>query len=205
MMARMRPRFVVVVTVIVATALAALSALSAVASLALAAGPARTGVAPIGPIRGPLVANFGSSYVVANPDLATPMLQTLKVRFDVAATPADAASLSPQLETAARFLNMHARAGVAPERLHVAIVVHGEAGKDVLTNEAYRARHGVDNPNVPLLDALKTAGVRIYLCGQTAGSRGFMPDDLAPPVQMALSAMTAHLVLNNDGYVLNPF
>lgn len=201
----MRPRFVAAVAVLVAVAVAALSALSSVASLALAAVPARASAAPVGPVRGPLVPDFGASYVVPNPGLATPMLQELKVRFDVANAGGDINTINPALETAARFLNMHAKAGVSSERLKVALVVHGEAAKDVLTNDAYRARHGIDNPNVPLLDALKKAGVRIYLCGQTAGSRGFTPQDLAPPVQMALSAMTAHLVLNSEGYVLNPF
>ncbi len=100
---------------------------------------------------------------------------------------------------------MHGKAGVSPERLKVAIVVHGAASKDVLSNDAYRKRHGVDNPNLPLLVALKKAGVRIYLCGQSAGSRDIAAAEMAAPVEMALSAMTAHLVLNSEGYVLNPF
>lgn len=160
---------------------------------------------PAVPTKGPVIADFGPAYAVPNPGLPTPMLQELKIRFDVSATPADVKAVSPQLETAARFLNMHAKAGVSPERLKVAIVVHGDAAKDVLNNEAYHKRHGVDNPNVPLLDALKRAGVRVFLCGQTAGSRGLVATDLAAPVQMALSAITAHLVLNAEGYVLNPF
>jgi intracellular sulfur oxidation DsrE/DsrF family protein len=205
MMGRMRPRFIVVAVLLITVAMAALSALSSVASLALAAVPASATVAPVGPVRGPLVPDFGPSYVVPNPGLATPMLQELKVRFDVAASPAEVAAINPQLEAAARFLNMHAKAGVSPERLKVALVVHGQAGKDVLTSDAYRARHGIDNPNVPLLVALKKVGVRIYLCGQTAGTRGFAPHELEPPARMALSAMTAHLVLNSEGYVLNPF
>lgn len=200
----MRPRFIAAATIVVAIAVAALSALSAVASLALAAVPARQSSAPVGPVRGPVVAEFGPAYVVPNPGLATPMLQELKVRFDVA-TKTTGIGVNPQLETAARFLNMHAKAGVSPDRLKVAIVVHGDAATDVLTNDAHRARHGSDNPNVPLLEALKAAGVRMYLCGQTAGSRGIAADQLAPPVRMALSAMTAHLVLNNEGYALNPF
>lgn len=173
--------------------------------LAVIAPVALTAQTPAPPTKGPVITDFGPAYVVPNPGLPTPMLQELKVRFDVSDTAADPKAVSAQLETAARFLNMHAKAGVSPERLKVAIVVHGAAAKDVLTNEAYRKRHGHDNPNVPLLEALKRAGVRVYLCGQTAGSRGLVAADLAPPVQMALSAITAHLVLNTEGYVLNPF
>ena len=173
--------------------------------MAVVASAALAAQTPAPPAKGPVVADFGAVYVVPNPGLPTPMLQELKIRFDVSETPADVKTVSPQLETAARFLNMHAKAGVSPERLKVAVVVHGDAAKDVLSNEAYRKRHGIDNPNLALLEALKRAGARLYLCGQTAGSRGITASEMAAPVQMALSAMTAHLVLNAEGYVLNPF
>ncbi|MEZ5294178.1 MAG: DsrE family protein [Vicinamibacterales bacterium] len=198
----MRPRLLAVAAVITASALAALSSLAAVG---VALVPTRAAAQPAGPTKGPLIADFGPAWAVANPGMATPMLQELKIRFDVSATPDDAAVLNPRLETAARFLNMHTKAGVSPERLKVAIVVHGRAAKDVLNNEAYKRRHHIDNPNAALLAALASAGVRVLLCGQTAGSQGIAATDMAPSVQMALSAMTAHLVLNGEGYVLNPF
>jgi len=66
---------------------------------------------------------------------------------------------------------MHAQAGVPVENLHVACVFHGTAAKDVLTNEVYRERYGVDNPNEPLLEALAEAGAQMYLCGQSAFAR----------------------------------
>lgn len=179
--------------------LLALTLMAAVVPAALAAQT------PALPAKGPIVPDFGAVYVVPDPGLATPMLQELKLRFDVSETPADAKTLSARLETAARFLNMHGKAGISPDRLKVAIVVHSAASKDVLNNAAYKKRYGVDNPNVPLLEALKRAGVRIYLCGQSAASRGIAAEDMAPQVQLALSAMTAHLVLNAEGYVLNPF
>jgi intracellular sulfur oxidation DsrE/DsrF family protein len=167
--------------------------------------PALAGAQPAAPSRGPIIQDFGPVYTVPSPGLATPLRQDLKLRFDISETAADPKALSARLETAARFLNMHGQAGVPSERLKVAIVVHGAASKDLLSNDAYRKRHGIDNPNLPLLEALKGAGVRIYLCGQSAGSRGIAASEKAAPVEMALSAMTAHLVLNAEGYVLNPF
>ncbi len=178
--------------------------LSAVMLAALLA-PGVAGAQAPTPSKGPVITDFGSVYTVPDPGLATPMLQELRLRFDVSETAADPKTLSARLETAARFLNMHGKAGVSPERLKVAIVVHGAASKDVLSNDAYRKRHGIDNPNLPLLVALKKSGVRIYFCGQSAGSRGIAASEVAAPVEMALSAMTAHLVLNAEGYVLNPF
>jgi len=55
------------------------------------------------------------------------------------------------------------------------------------------------------LIALHDAGVKIYLCGQTAAGRGFTTEDLNPAVSVALSAMTAHVRLQADGYTLIPF
>ncbi|HCE21170.1 MAG TPA: hypothetical protein DF282_01490, partial [Hyphomonas sp.] len=47
--------------------------------------------------------------------------------------------------------------------------------------------------------------VRIILCGQTAAYRDIEKSDLLPGVEIALSAMTAHAKLQQDGYSLNPF
>lgn len=174
-------------------------------TLALLLAPGVAGAQTPAPSTGPIITDFGPVYTVPNPGLATPMLQELKVRFDVSQAADDVKALNARLETVARFLNMHGKAGVSPDRLKVAIVVHGTAAKDVLSNDAYRKRHAIDNPNLPLLMALKKAGARIYLCGQSAGSRGIAASEMATPVEMALSAMTAHLVLNAEGYVLNPF
>lgn len=176
-----------------------------VLTLAALVAPCAAGAQSPAPSKGPIIMDFGPVYTVPDPGLATPMLQELKLRFDVSESAADPKALNSRLETAARFLNMHGKAGVSPERLKVAIVMHGGAAKDALSNEAYRKRHGSDNPNLPLLMALKKAGVRLYLCGQSAGSRGIAATEVAAPVEMALSAMTAHLVLNSEGYVLNPF
>lgn len=154
---------------------------------------------------GPVIAGFGAVFAVPSPGFPAPVDLTYKVRFDVSAAGASADAVNPAIDTLARFLNMHARAGVPAERMHLALVLHGTAGKDALDHAAYRARYGVDNPNVALLEALKGAGVRIYLCGQTAAARGLGFTSLASPVTLALSAMTVHTALAAEGYVLNPF
>jgi intracellular sulfur oxidation DsrE/DsrF family protein len=96
---------------------------------------------------------------------------------------------------------MHALAGVPDAYVSVAIVVHGPAAMD-LVNEAKR---GGPNPNAPLIAELVAAGASIQLCGQTAAARGITQDDLLPGVTLSLSAMTAHALLQQDGYTLNPF
>ena len=154
---------------------------------------------------GPVIPGYGRVYDIHDPDFATPRDAEYRVVFDVAGAPTAVDEINPRIETLARFLNMHARAGVPPDQLHLALVLHGESGKYALDDAAYRRRFGVNNPNLELLHALRGAGVRIVLCGQTAAHRGFPARELAPPVELALSAMTALVRLQADGYQLVAF
>ena len=113
--------------------------------------------------------------------------------------------LNRHMESAARFLNLHARNGIDPGHIEFAIVVHGSAGKDLLKDDAYEARFGESNPNTAMLAALHKAGVVIYLFGQTAAHRGFAAEELNPAVSLTLSAMTAHVRLQSEGFTLIPF
>lgn len=154
---------------------------------------------------GPVIHTAGEVFAVPSPDFETPLDMTWRVAFDVSEAAATQDAINPGLNSVARFLNMHAQAGVAVDKLQLAVVVHGSAGKDLLADAAYRDRYGIDNPNSALLNELAGAGVRIILCGQTAASRGLQRTELAKPVTLALSAMTAHAVLQERGYHVNPF
>ena len=171
------------------------SAACAAALFALAM-PALAGPEAFQP--GMVVPDFGKYAPVEGMEL--PADTVLKVAFDIGeAGPAD--GISRRLETPARFINMHAAAGVDPANLHVAIVVHGAASADLLTDEA----RGSVNPNAKLISELLAAGATIQLCGQTAAGRDISAEDLLPGVTIVLSAMTAHALLQQDGYTLNPF
>ena len=154
---------------------------------------------------GPVVAEYGPVFEVASPDFATELERDYRAVFDVARSPEQGDGANPSIVTVARFLNMHAQAGVPQARLRAALVLHGAAGKDALHDLAYRQRFGRSNPNAPLIDKLHESGVRIILCGQTAASRGFERGELAEPVELALSAMTALVALQRDGFELIAF
>ncbi len=157
------------------------------------------------PVPGPVIDGFGATFEVPATSLMPAPDGDYKVKFDVAAPSSDPKAINPGIESVARFLNMQVRAGVRREQMKLAVVLHGGAGKDALDNAGYQKRHGVANPNLPLLEALNRAGVRIFLCGQTAASRGLGWDEIAPVAKVALSAMTAHAVLAREGYSTNPF
>ncbi|MEE2525656.1 DsrE family protein [Hyphobacterium sp. HN65] len=147
---------------------------------------------------GPVIADYGPVAEVpgASPIAADAVFQ---VAFDTA-TPAEDAQLNRTLASAARFINMHGRAGVDPDNVHVAIVLHGRAVQDV-THPA----EGEENPNEGLIAALLEQNVEIYVCGQSAAYYEVTAEDLLPGVTMSLSAMTAHAQLQQRGYTLNPF
>lgn len=156
-------------------------------------------------VTGPVIKDYGTTFAVDHPDFKTNLKKKYKVVFDVHDSPDDPASVNPMLNTLARFINMHAYAGVPLKNLKVVGVIHNKASKDALDNETYRKKYGVDNPNIPLMEALEKAGAKIYMCGQSINSRKMDPEHLAPPVRIALSAMTVFLNLQNEGFTMIRF
>lgn len=152
---------------------------------------------------GKLIPDFGKIATIDS-DVAIPSGTVMQVSFDVAKQ-AEEGAVNRNLASAARFLNMHVEAGMAPKDLKLAIVVHGGASKDLLSNAAYKKRFGAESANAALMRELMKHGVEIILCGQSAAYHDLAKDDLEPGVKMALSAMTAHALLQQDGYTLNPF
>lgn len=154
---------------------------------------------------GPVIEHFGPTFSLDNPDFQLNLDQEYKLVFDIHNSPEDPSQVNPMIETLARFLNMHAKAGVPVEHLKVVGVIHNRASKDAMNNAYYQETYGVDNPNIPLLEALEKAGAKIYMCGQSIHARQVNPERLASPVKTALSAMTVFVTLQGQGYQLIRF
>ncbi len=150
---------------------------------------------------GPQIKDFGANAFV---DVAFPKDQSFKVAFDVGKQ-GETDKVNRNFDSLARFINMHVRAGVKPENIRLALVVHGKASLDVMNNDSYAEKFDLDNPNHDLINELLNNQVDIYLCGQSAAYYKVAQEDLQEGVQMALSAMTAHALLQQQGYTLNPF
>ena len=153
---------------------------------------------------GPAIEDHGPVYDVETLDLPVSTRTTYRAVFDAVDYTADGTGINRDIERVARFVNMHARQGVPLENMDLAVVLHGEALKSALRHDAYRQRFGTDNPNLDMLEALAEAGVQFVACGQSVTYRGFGRDELASPVDIALSAMTAMVTLQADGYALLP-
>lgn len=160
-----------------------------------------SGTAIAGPemfVPGSQIDGFGRYAPVADPAV-TPDAQ-FKIAYDVSSA-AEPGQINRGIESAARFLNMVTAAGVPADNVRLAIVVHGAAAADLQNQYA----DGTPNVNAALVEALLARGVSIQLCGQTAVMRDIDAASLVPGVTVSLSAMTAHALLQQDGYTLNPF
>lgn len=151
-------------------------------------------------IQGPVIEDYGSTYEILNPDIETEIDSEMKVIFDVDKSSEDKSEVNRYIEVAARFFNMHVNAGMKPEQLKAAMTIHAGAAQDVLSNEAYKKKFGVDNPNLKLINALSEAGVDVIVCGQSAAKNNMSHEDINPNVKIALSATTALIQYQNKGY-----
>ncbi|MGB5171521.1 DsrE family protein [Eudoraea sp.] len=154
---------------------------------------------------GPILEEYGAVWNIPNPTYSTPTNKEYKVVFDIMNSPDSPSELNASIETAARFLNMHAQAGVPKENLKVALVIHNKASKDLLENSFYQKKYKVNNPNKGLINDLMKADVDIIFCGQSSLSRNIPITETIEGTKLALSAMTALIQLQREGYQLIKF
>ncbi|HMG68974.1 MAG TPA: DsrE family protein [Chitinophagaceae bacterium] len=105
------------------------------------------------------------------------------------------------LGTVARQLNLHEAAGIPRKNIDAVVVVHGGAIDVFLTNEKYKKRYGIDNPNIPLIKELQDYGVKIIACGQLLTFAKVEREDLVPGIKQALSAQTVLSTYQLKNYV----
>jgi len=153
---------------------------------------------------GPVFEDFGATAPVQMDEpIAKDTL--FHIAFDVKDA-AEPGKLNRTIESAARFINMQVAAGVPEENIHLAIVVHGGASFDLTSQEFFAAhKDGKENASAAAIAQLQQHGVEFHLCGQSAAAHGISNADLLPGVKMSLSAMTAHALLQQHGFTLNPF
>ncbi len=159
--------------------------------------------APAAATDGPVFKGFGTHTPVET-DVAIPKGMVLRHVYDVtAATPG---KRNPGFETAARFINSHVANGMAERDVAVAVVVHGPAIVELTRPEVYAARtNGGPNASEAMVKEMLARGVRFLVCGQAANAMGVKKVDLLPGVELAISASSAHAILQAQGYTLNPF
>ncbi|MHB1146885.1 MAG: DsrE family protein [Lutibacter sp.] len=154
---------------------------------------------------GPVIDGFGKAYLIEKVDLQLNINTEYKVIFDIYTDNSKGNEINSLLNTVARYLNMHAQQGVLRENMKVAVILHGAATKSALSNDAYQKQFETNNPNSELIQKLKNANVELYVCGQSYFANGFKINEKSDDVKLALSALTALVEYQTNGYQIINF
>lgn len=148
----------------------------------------------------PVVKNFGTvsevPFAVEKPD---PKVD-YKIVVEVSSDNSKPETIHEFFEKVAAVVNLHALGGVSANKLHVVMVIHGPAAQYIVNNESYQKKYNVNNPNLTLFTALKEAGVKIVVCGQSLFKRNIDHKTVAPEIDVALSAITTLTTYQLKGY-----
>lgn len=137
---------------------------------------------------------------VVDPAMSYDPTLTYKIALDIYGTFKDSTKMYDQFTEIARTYNLFIANGVPAEKIKIAAIVHGGISRAVLSNTAFKAKYGVDNPTILALQELKKVGVEFYLCGQSMAFLQLPQEDIASEVKVAISAKTTFVMLDQMGY-----
>lgn len=152
------------------------------------------------------VKDFGKVYDVPfATDRPDPNMQ-YKIVFEASVEAFDSSVIYPPLEHLARLYNLHAYGGVPQKNLDVVLVVGGNGIAVEMTNEAYKKRYGLDNPNLKILSQLKEAGIKLNGCAQATLKHHIDPStEVNPNMALVFSRLTTISMLQLKGYAYFKF
>lgn len=144
---------------------------------------------------------------VAIPAVALPPARqnTYRAIFDATHAADKPSQLVPALNMAGSELNALAVAKVPLENARFVIVFHGPAMDGILDDAHYKAKFGVDNPNLKTIATMKKEGVEFFVCGQNLVGEKIDPKTLTPDVTVAADALLVLMQYQNKGYALLSF
>ena len=100
---------------------------------------------------GPIIKDFGNVYKIKNSDLLLEKNKIYKVIFDVYTDVDEIKKINPSINTVARFINMHAQNGIKQKDMEIVLVLHGNAIKNALNDEAFKKKYSASNPRKRLI------------------------------------------------------
>jgi intracellular sulfur oxidation DsrE/DsrF family protein len=153
----------------------------------------------------PVVKDFGGIYAIPEATVTPDPSLNYQIVVDVFSGAPEPDSLGAGLNNVARMLNLHAVGGVPPEQMEVVLAIHGRATFGILDNDTYRELYGMDNPNAPRVGALKNAGVKLTVCGQSLLARGFTTEQVLPEIEVATSMLTTVAMYQLRGFAVFRF
>lgn len=149
----------------------------------------------------PVIKKYGGvhprSGVAVRPDPSV----NYKIFVDVVSNRRNPAGQFDGLLRLARLVNLMAYAKVPAGHVHIVALLDGMAGWAAATNAVYQHEFKADNPNLPIIHALKKAGVQLLVCSQALAENKLPDSAVDPAVTISLSALTDPVVYGQMGYV----
>jgi intracellular sulfur oxidation DsrE/DsrF family protein len=152
----------------------------------------------------PAIQGYGKIHYLPDAAYKPRADQTYRIVFALTKGAKQPGEVSPALDRVARTVNLYVASGVPLMQLKFVAVAYGDATSIVLDDEQYRAKFGMANPNLPLIEALRKAGVDVSVCAQAVAEHDYQYDWVDKRVTLALSGLTTVTTLEHDGYVLMP-
>ena len=152
----------------------------------------------------PVIKNFGGIYSIDQATVVPDAKQKYDIVIDVFSGE-DPTQLNAALNNVARMINLHAIAGVHPDSIQVVLAIHGHTTKAILNDDGYESRYKIKNPNHDLIIALKEAGVKLTVCGQSLIGRKIDLEEVNENVEIATSMLTTVTTYQLKGYTLLKF
>ena len=153
----------------------------------------------------PEIKNFGGifeiPYAVEKPDPT--MTYNIVIEVERASEKPD--TINWALNNVARLLNLHAVGGVPAKNMNVVLAIHGGATYTTMSNEAYREKYKIDNPNLKLYKELQESGVKMFVCGQSLIARQVDRNRLVPEVKISVSMLTILTTYQMKGFAVMRF
>lgn len=150
----------------------------------------------------PFIKKGGSMFDVPQADPIADKNMKYKILFELSKGADKPDTVNAALDKLARLVNLHLSAGIPKKNLEIVAVTHFLATPLILSDEAYKKKFGVPNPNTELINELAENGVKFYICGQSLYMRKYDKEPLNPNYKVTLSAMLMMSTLQSKGYVL---
>ncbi len=148
----------------------------------------------------PAVKGYGDIHYDRNAAFQPTLDLSNKVVFRVGQGGNNPAMPNPALEKVAQVVNLYTAAGVPANKLSFVVAVNGGATPAMLDNAHYQKIYGTDNPNLRLISALQSQGIKVSICDQAIAWHHYKKDWVAESVIHTPSALTTITTLQNSGY-----
>jgi intracellular sulfur oxidation DsrE/DsrF family protein len=148
----------------------------------------------------PVISNADPYVAIPGAALAPTRLTSYSAVFDATRMAKEPTSLVPALNAAGGLLNDLAVGGTPIAHTHFVVVFHGAATDGILDNAHYKAKYGIDNPNLAAITKMKSRGVQFFVCGQHLAANNIDPATLSKDVTVAADAFLVLISFQNKGF-----